>query len=110
PDVVDALLFVSPTPFSVWGVLAMWAVFGAGLLVALRKVLRMKYPAWHRLHIALVAIAVTGTIVHALRIEGLLEMNSKIALSVLVAGALMIGVVRNERKRLAVRRRSHLPG
>lgn len=27
PDVVDALLFRSPTVFSVWGVIAMWAVF-----------------------------------------------------------------------------------
>ena len=26
PDVIDALLFVSATPFSVWGVIAMWSV------------------------------------------------------------------------------------
>ena len=26
PDVIDALTFASPTPFSVWGVIAMWAV------------------------------------------------------------------------------------
>ena len=32
PDVVDALLFVSPTPFSAWGVIAMWTAFGAALL------------------------------------------------------------------------------
>lgn len=25
PDVIDALLFISPTPFSAWGVIAMWA-------------------------------------------------------------------------------------
>jgi predicted ferric reductase len=36
PDVVDALLFRSPTPFSVWGVIAMWAVFAAAILAALR--------------------------------------------------------------------------
>ena len=36
PDVVDALLFRSPTPFSVWGVIAMWAVFATALLAALR--------------------------------------------------------------------------
>ena len=36
PDVVDALLFASPTPFSAWGVIAMWAVFGAALLAAFR--------------------------------------------------------------------------
>ena len=33
PDVIDALLFSSPTPFSVWGVIAMWAVFIAASLV-----------------------------------------------------------------------------
>ena len=32
PDVLDALLFASPTPFSVWGVIAMWATFAAALL------------------------------------------------------------------------------
>ena len=32
PDVIDALLFVSPTPFSAWGVIAMWAAFGAAFL------------------------------------------------------------------------------
>ena len=41
PDVVDALLFRSPTPFSVWGVIAMWAVFATSLLGALRGRLRL---------------------------------------------------------------------
>ena len=27
PDMIDALLFSSPTPFSPWGVTAMWAIF-----------------------------------------------------------------------------------
>lgn len=36
PDVIDALLFASPTPFSVWGVLAMWAVFASALLAIFR--------------------------------------------------------------------------
>ncbi|MEM9060000.1 MAG: hypothetical protein AAGD13_06015 [Pseudomonadota bacterium] len=42
PDVVDVLLFRSPTPFSVWGAVAMWAVFAAGLLAALRRKLRLR--------------------------------------------------------------------
>ena len=29
PDEIDGLLFASPTPFSAWGVIAMWAVFAA---------------------------------------------------------------------------------
>ncbi len=37
PDVIDALLFASPTPFSVWGVIAMWAIFAAALLATLRR-------------------------------------------------------------------------
>ena len=37
PDVIDALLFTSPTPFSAWGVVAMWAVFAAALLAAARR-------------------------------------------------------------------------
>ena len=33
PDVIDALLFRSPTSFSLWGVIAMWAVFGTAFLL-----------------------------------------------------------------------------
>src|SRR5215475_7469180 len=36
PDVIDALLFASPTPFSAWGVIAMWAILAVALLAALR--------------------------------------------------------------------------
>lgn len=32
PDVIDALLFWSPTPFSFCGVVAMWAVFASALM------------------------------------------------------------------------------
>ena len=46
PDVVDALLFASPTPFSAWGVIAMWAVFAAALLAALRRRLRLRPRTW----------------------------------------------------------------
>ena len=37
PDMIDALLFSSPTPFSPWGVIAMWAIFAVALLAALRR-------------------------------------------------------------------------
>ena len=36
-DVIDVLLFQSPTPFSVWGVIAMLAIFVTALLAALRR-------------------------------------------------------------------------
>jgi multiple sugar transport system substrate-binding protein len=41
PDVVDALLLVSPTPFSTWGVAAIWAALAAALLAVLRRPLRL---------------------------------------------------------------------
>ena len=40
PDMIDALLFASPTPFSPFGVIAMWAIFAVALLAALRRRLR----------------------------------------------------------------------
>ncbi|MEO1745578.1 MAG: ferric reductase-like transmembrane domain-containing protein [Pseudomonadota bacterium] len=103
PDVIDALLLVSPTPFSVWGVVAMWAVFGAAALAAFRKVLKLKFPLWQRLHIATVAMAVTATIVHALRIEGVMETTSKAALCALAAAALAYGVLVIRRRRRGLR-------
>ena len=45
PDVIDALLLRSPTPFSLWGVIAMWATFAAALSAALRGHLRVR-PRW----------------------------------------------------------------
>jgi predicted ferric reductase len=80
PDVVDALLFRSPTPFSAWGVAAMWAVFAAGLLAALRRPLRISPRRWRRLHLALAVVIVAGTVVHAVQIEGTMEDLSKLVL------------------------------
>ena len=85
PDVVDALLFVSPTPFSFWGVIAMWAVFASVLLAALRR--RLKWRNWRRGHTACAAVIVVGGIVHALMIQGTMETLSKAVLSALVLAA-----------------------
>ena len=82
PDVVDALLFTSPTPFSAWGVIAMWAVFAAALLAASRK--RLPLRTWRLGHTLLVSGAVLGSVVHALLIEGTMEFFSKAALCALV--------------------------
>lgn len=84
PDVIDALTFSSPTPFSVWGVLAMWAVLLTALLAMLRKPLRLRPKTWRNLHLVMAAVIITGTIVHALLIEGTMETNSKIVLSILL--------------------------
>ncbi|MCR9121366.1 MAG: ferric reductase [Phyllobacteriaceae bacterium] len=84
PDVVDALLFVSPTPFSAWGVIAMWAVFAVALLAALRRPLRLRPRTWRRIHTGLAMVIVVGSIVHAMLIEGTMGTWSKTALCVLV--------------------------
>jgi len=89
PDVIDALLLVSPTPFSVWGVIAMWAVFAAALLAVLRRRLRLRWSQWRAGHVSLVALAVSGTVVHALLIEGTMETVTKVILCVAAAAALM---------------------
>ena len=92
PDVVDALLIVSPTPFSVWGVLAMWAIFGAALMVLLRRKLRLPWTTWRLGHVTLAVITVGGTIAHALLIEGTMETISKAILCALVALAAVVGI------------------
>ncbi len=85
PDVVDALLFRSATDFSAWGVAAMWACFGAALLAALRA--RMRYLVWRLCHVALAAVLVVGTIVHAMLIDGTMGTVSKAVLCALVLAA-----------------------
>jgi hypothetical protein len=87
PDVIDALLFRSPTPFSVWGVVAMWAAFAAALLAALRRSLRLRPMLWRLGHTALASIVVLGGVVHALLIEGAMGPISKAGLCVLVLAA-----------------------
>jgi hypothetical protein len=87
PDVVDALLFRSPTPFSAWGVVAMWAVFATALLAALRGHLRLRLIVWRLCHIALAVVIVVGSVVHAVLIDGTMEIVSKWVLSVFVVTA-----------------------
>ena len=87
PDVVDVLLFRSPTPFSAWGAIAMWAVFAAALLAALRRRIGIRPQTWRLGHTALAAVAVLCSVVHALLIEGTMETASKAALCALVVVA-----------------------
>lgn len=87
PDVIDVLLFRSPTPFSIWGVLAMWAVFVSALVMALRRPMRLKPAVWRTIHRATALVIVLGTAMHALLIEGTMEQMSKIALCALAACA-----------------------
>lgn len=87
PDVVDALLFVSPTPFSNWGVIAMWAVFALAVVAAFRRRSRLTLRNWQIAHGLLAVVFISGTIIHALLIEGTMETISKAALCAFVFAA-----------------------
>lgn len=89
PDVVDALLFSSPTPFSAWGVIAMWAVFAAALLASFRRRLGLRPRTWRLAHASLAIVTVAGTVAHTLLIEGTMETFSKVALCLLVLAAII---------------------
>lgn len=104
PDVIDALLFVSATPFSIWGVIAMWSVLATACLAALRLRLKLRPRIWRLGHKALAVIIVGGSVTHALMIQGTMETISKIMLSVLVVLA-TLGALVNLNKLLEKRDR-----
>ena len=85
PDVIDVFLFRSPTPFSVWGVLAMWALLLAAILAVLRRKLWWRPRTWRGVHLGLVSAVVTGSVAHTLLIEGTMEPITKVILCIAVA-------------------------
>ena len=85
PDMIDALLFSSPTPFSPFGVIAMWAIFAVALLALLRRRLRLR--TWRIAHLSLAAVIVVTTVVHGMLVEGAMETVSKAMLCALVIAA-----------------------
>jgi len=85
PDVIDALLFTSPTPFSAWGVIAMWAIFAVALLASLRR--RLRPRTWRIVHSLLAVVIVVGSVIHAILIEGAMETASKVAFCALMLAA-----------------------
>jgi predicted ferric reductase len=84
---IDALLFVSPTPFSPFGVIAMWAIFAVAILAAFRRRLGLAPRTWRIAHMILAAVIVVGGVVHSMLIEGTMETVSKAALCALVLAA-----------------------
>ena len=84
PDMIDALTYTSPTPFSPFGVTAMWAIFAVALLAAFRH--RLGLRTWRVVHMSLAVVIVAGGVVHAMLIEGTMETVSKAALCALVVG------------------------
>ena len=87
PDMIDALTFSSPTPFSPWGVTAMWAIFAVAIIAALRRRLGLRARTWRIVHMPLAIVIVAGSVVHAMLIEGTMETISKAALCALVLAA-----------------------
>jgi predicted ferric reductase len=87
PDMIDALTFTSPTPFSPFGVIAMWAIFAVALLASLRRRLGLRPRTWRIAHTLLAIVIVAGSVLHAVLIEGTMETVSKVALCALVLGA-----------------------
>ncbi len=85
PDMLDALLFRSPTLFSPFGVVAMWAIFATALLALIRR--RLWLQTWRITHLSLAAVIVGGSVVHGMLIEGTMETMSKAALCALVVAA-----------------------
>ncbi|CAM9974713.1 unnamed protein product, partial [Chrysoparadoxa australica] len=81
PDVIDVLLFRSPTPFSLWGVIAMWGVFAAAFLSLVRR--RLGVRVWRIAHTSVVGIVVATSAVHAILIQGTMGTVSKTVLCVL---------------------------
>ncbi len=90
PDVIDPLLFASPTPFSVWGVTAMWAVFVTAALAVAR--VRLRPRLWRVLHRVLAGMIVVGTVIHAVQIEGSMEPVTKYLLSGAVLAVAVLAI------------------
>ena len=110
PDMSDALLFESPTPFSPFGVLAMWAIFGVAALAAFRRRLGLRPRTWRLAHMVLAVVIVVGGLVHAWLIEGTMETVSKGVLCALVAAATVAVMVDRRVWRWRARPRPGVPG
>jgi predicted ferric reductase len=92
-DTIDALLLVSPTPFSVYGVTAMWAVVATAILVLVKRRSGLRHSVWQLIHNSLAAIVVITTVIHALQIEGAMELSSKWTLCMAVVTATGVALV-----------------
>lgn len=99
-DMIDALTFSSPTPFSPFGVVAMWAIFAVALLAALRRRLGLRLRTWRIAHIPLAIVIVACSVAHCLLIEGTMETISKAVLCAAVLAATIKVMADLWRKRL----------
>lgn len=91
-DVTDALLLISPTPFSIYGVIATIATALTALLFAGRRWLGLRPSLWRILHNGLALVVVGATVVHALMIDGAMGYWSKWIIAVMALAAATITV------------------
>ncbi len=99
PDVIDVLLFRSPTPFGLWGAIAMWGVIGTATWAALRRPLKLRPQTWRRVHAGLAIVIVVATLAHALLIESTMGLWSKWGLAGLIALVTGWVIFRPQRRR-----------
>jgi len=92
PDMVDALTFTAPTAFSVFGVVAMWALIAAALLASVRKKLGIRPQVWRLAHTTAACFVVVASVAHAILIEGTMGTVSKSVMCVVVIGAMALTV------------------
>lgn len=102
-DMSDALLLVAPTPFSLYGVIALWAVALLGLSAVFRSRVRLRLRLWKVVHSALALIVVTASIVHAWMIDGTMNGLSKTISCVCIAMATVAALVYLNRNKQAAR-------
>ena len=108
PDVIDVLLVRSPTPFGIWGLIAMWAVFLAAVFAGLRR--RLPLRLWRWGHSVLVTLAVVGTLLHAVQIDGTMEVVTKWMLALLILAALAVALYRRRVWAMGIRGRGSSRG
>jgi hypothetical protein len=102
PDMIDALLYTSPTPFSPFGVTAMWAIFAVALLAAMRRRWGWRLRTWRLAHMPLAVVIIVGSVVHVMLVEGAMETVSKAVLCALILAAavkVMAGLWARTRRR-----------
>lgn len=94
PDVLDALLFVSPTPFSVYGVTGLIAVLLLAVLSAWRMAGGRNTARWRMAHGMLGMVVVVLGGVHAWLIDGTMSPASKLILALAALVTMLVGMRR----------------
>jgi hypothetical protein len=103
-DITDALLLVSPTPFALYGVIGLVGVVLTALIALVRT--RLPIGLWRAIHVALAAVIVAASVVHAVQIEGVMGEVSKWVLCVFALAATAAVVVKAMLNRMRLRRRA----